>query len=100
MIGYGVTVRNDNVQTLWIYTAPYDEATQRIVVNSVNDVHILLQNPTPAGAQPGNNIEMVIRTFDRIDQVEPFRRTFVTGIGASVSNDNIQRLGMRITTIQ
>jgi hypothetical protein len=100
LIGWGATVRNGKVIVLWGYTAPFDPVSKRLLVNTVDDVHLLLKSPTKHNmSSSAQDIEVIYRTFDFIPEVNAFKRAFVTGIGAGTGGDDINQLGIKITVL-
>jgi hypothetical protein len=98
VIGYGFRLKDSKFKTFWLYTAPYNAAARRVVINEVDDVVIYVPY-SKHGDRPTDNPQMIVRTFDYCDQHQQLVRAFVTGIGMTTNSSTVTRLGIQITTV-
>jgi hypothetical protein len=102
VVGYGFRLSHGTFKTMWLYTAPYNATTKRLEINDVNDIIIYVREPSHKMGQDALTApQMVIRTWDLYQYVEPLKRTFVTGLSMTSSGNgkNVIRLGIQYATI-
>jgi hypothetical protein len=94
--GVGVRIHN-KVNNLGLYMVPYNPATKSLVINSVNDVIVLLPQET---ATPLTSFERQIRIWDCTSNLEDMKRMIVSGFGGRNNNNSITRIGMKIVNLE
>jgi hypothetical protein len=93
--GVGVRIHN-KVNNLGLYMVPYNPATKSLVINSVNDVIVLLPQET---ATPLTSFERQIRIWDCTSNLEHMKRMIVSGFGGRNNNNSITRIGIKISNL-
>jgi hypothetical protein len=93
-VGVGARVQN-SITNLGLYMVPYNPATKTLVINSINDVVVLLPQEWNGSA----SFERQIRIWDCTGNLEEMKRMIVSGIGGRNNNNSVTRIGIKTSTL-
>jgi hypothetical protein len=105
VVGIGVGVHDNTVQTIWLYAAPYNAANKRIDIAAPADIWLYILYPGIRGGEKWDTMpQRVARTWDVAGQWNVMTRMFITGASlATKPRTNpveLNRLGLQVTVIE